>query len=109
MSELVDALRWAWHHIFMLLLVLLATLLIYHVLFVGDNSAVNTMCRSVEVPLARYYYRYTETLSTRSTEAIASDLGYTVFWSETNLNSSGATGGEVDSASGVAQYSTGWF
>lgn len=109
MSALADALRWAWTHVFLVLVMLLITLLIYIILFVGDNSAVNMMCRSMEVPLSRYYYLYTSSVSARTTEGIASDLGYSVYWVETDLSSAGATGGEVDSASGVCKYSTGWF
>lgn len=104
-----DGIKWAIKHVFLILMAIVIALLLYRVLFVGENSAVRTMCRGIEKPLSRYYYSYTYSPAIRDTEGTASDLGYSIYWTETNLASTGSSFGEVDTASSSANYTTGWF
>ena len=83
--------------------VLLATLL-YIIFFVGDNSAIATVCGAIEKPVAEYYYDVALYPSVHADEGLASSLGVTVYDSS---DFSGST--SKDNADTQAGYSTGWF
>lgn len=83
--------------------VLLASLL-YIIFFVGENSAIATVCRAVEKPVAKYYYDVALYPSVHVDEGLAASLGVTVY---AGSDYSGST--SKDNASTEAGYSTGWF
>lgn len=83
--------------------VLLASLL-YIILFVGENSAIATVCGALEKPVAEYYYDVALYPSVHADAGLASSLGVTVYeGSDYSGNIS------KDNAETEADYSTGWF
>lgn len=62
----------------------LAAMLLYILFFVGDNSALNSACRSVETPIARSYYEVALHPSVNSSKSATDGLGITVY-EETDL------------------------
>lgn len=80
-----------------------AAMLLYVLLFVGDNSALRHACRAVETPMSQTYYEMALYPSVHETEGLASSLGYAVDGSSTDFSLN-----EPDTASANADYSTGW-
>lgn len=82
----------------------LAAMLLYNVFFDTDSGALTFACRSVETPIAQSYYETALYPSVNSNKAGADGLGITLNSGETNFEVN-----DVDNASSISGYSTGWY
>lgn len=81
----------------------LAAMLLYILFFVGDRSALNYVCHSVETPIAQSYYETALYPSVNSNKSASDGLNITINDKETDFGTN-----DVDDASAVAGHSTGW-
>lgn len=91
--------------VFWLIGMLMVAILLYNLFFhggIGGNNAITFLCRNIEAPIAESYYETTLYPSVNSNSSATNGLGITVG------NSTNFDVDEVDDASTVADYSTGW-
>lgn len=92
--------------VFWIVGMLLVAILLYNLFFrggIGGDNAITFLCRNIEAPIAESYYETTLYPSVNSNSSATSGLGITV-GDSTNFDAD-----EVDDASVVADYSTGWY
>ena len=113
MDGLVGLLQGIVKHSFLIIMSMVVAVVLYSVLFFGDNSAIAQASNAMRVPMSNYYYQYVYKPAVDGDSGsdgqggIVGSLGYQIDDSVTDLEDDY---NNTDNASeGAADYSVDWF